>query len=485
VAPEFPLPATPAAIPASLLQLVADAVRPLAVLSPTTALVARSGAWASAFDAKASGLLLGRGPALAGAVAEALRGSSISRPCIVLPDGRRVNWSVAPWRDADNTVRALLVFADPEHAGDELARRLTERDQLLTMLFEKSPLGLNLCRMDGLWIRSNDAFLDIIGYSHEEADGVLTYRELTPREYDVQEAKQLANLSAAGRYGPYEKEFIRKDGTRVPVRLSGFLVEHGGQEFIWSFIEDITERRALEAELQRETLKTLQAAKLATVGEMAAGIAHEVNNPLALIDAAALLAEDGLENGELDLVAEALPEIRRAVERAGRIVRGLRRFARESPHDPDATSPVSTLLDDALAMVEARMRNHGVRLVRDDGAAVSVRGDPLELSQVLVNLALNAFQAVSGGPGGTVWIRTDALVGGRVRIRVEDDGPGIPADARARLFEPFYTTKEVGDGTGLGLSISRGIVQSVGGRLYLDEDAPRTRFVVELEQGAP
>lgn len=477
------MPATPAAIPASLLQLVVDAVRPLAVLSSTTALVARSAAWESAFDIRASGLLLGRGPALAGAVAEALRGASISRPAVELSDGRRVNWSVSPWRDADNTVCALLVFADPEHAGDELARQLAERDQPLAMLFEKSPLGLNLCRMDGLFLRCNDAFLDIIGYSHEEADGGLTYWELTPREYDAQEAKQLANLGTIGRYGPYEKEFIRKDGTRVPVRLSGFLVEQDGQEFIWSFIEDITERRALEAELQQETLKTLQSAKLATVGEMAAGIAHEVNNPLALIDAAAMLAQDGLDAGDLALVAEALPEIRRAVERAGRIVRGLRRFARESPHDPGATTPVSSLLDDALAMVEARMRNHGVRLVRVGGEGVSVRGDPLELSQVLVNLALNAFQAVS--EGGTVWVRTDTLAGERVRISVEDDGPGIPPDARARLFEPFYTTKEVGEGTGLGLSISRGIVQSVGGRLYLDEDAPRTRFVVELEQGAP
>lgn len=474
------MPGSNASIPASLLQLAAEAARPMAVLSPTTALVARSAAWESEFDPKASGLLLGRGPALAGAITEALGGASVSKAGVGLPDGRHVSWSAAPWRGPDNTVRALVVFADVERAGDDLARQLAEREQHLAQLFEKSPLGLNLCRMDGLWLQSNAAFLDIIGYSQQEADGGLTYWELTPREYDAQEAQQLTSLSETGRYGPYEKEFIRKDGTRVPVRLNGFLVERDGQEYIWSFIEDITARKALEAELERETLKSLQAAKLATVGEMAAGIAHEVNNPLALIDAAAMLAQDGLESGEPELVAESLVEIRRAVERAGRIVKGLRRFARESPHDPQARTAVGTLLDDTLALVEARLRNHGVRLVREEAAAFIVQGDALELSQVLVNLVLNAFQAVSGAAGGTVWIRVDQPRAGRVRIAVEDDGPGVSEEARGRLFEPFFTTKEVGEGTGLGLSISQGIVESVGGRLFLDVDAPRTRFVVEL-----
>jgi PAS domain S-box-containing protein len=472
-------------IPASLLKLAADAARPMAVLSPTTALVARSAAWEQAFDPKASGLLLGRGPALAAAVSKALDGGSVSQTGVVLPDGRRVSWSIAPWRSADNTVRALVVLADVESAGDDLARQLAEREHFISMLFEKSPLGLNLCGMDGTWIQSNDAFLDVIGYSPEEADGGLTYWELTPREYDAEEAKQLASLSSSGRYGPYEKEFIRKDGQRVPVRLSGFLIERDGQEYIWSYIEDITERKALEAELERETLKTLQAAKLATVGEMAAGIAHEVNNPLALIDAAACLAEDALATGEVELVAESLTEIRRAVERASRIVRGLRRFARESHHDPDATVAVPTLLDDSLGMVEARLRNHGVRLIRAESEPLVVRGDAIELSQVLVNLLLNAFQAVSGREDATVWVRVSAPRADQVRIVVEDNGAGVPAALKERLFEPFFTTKEVGEGTGLGLSISRGIVESAGGRLFLDDLAHRTRFIIELPAGAP
>ena len=457
----------------------------MAVLSPSAELVARSGAWEQAFDPKASGLLLGRGPALARAVSEALAGASVARTGVVLPDGRRVRWSVAPWRSADNEVLALVVFADVESAGDDLARRLSEREHFISMLFERSPLGLNLCTMDGTWIEYNDAFLEIIGHSREEAGGGLTSWQLTPREYDAEEAQQLASLSRTGRCGPYEKEFIRKDGRRVPVRLSGFMVERDGQEYIWSTVEDITERKALEADLERETLKTLQAAKLATVGEMAAGIAHEVNNPLALIDAAAYLAQDALQTGENDLVEESLGEIRRAVERASRIVRGLRRFARESHHDPDATTAVPELLDDSLAMVEARLRNHGVRLIRSEAAPLVVRGDALELSQVLVNLLLNAFQAVLGRDDATVWISVSAPRADQVRIAVEDSGPGVPVADRARLFEPFFTTKEVGEGTGLGLSISRGIVQSAGGRLILDESAARTRFVVDLPSGAP
>ena len=159
-------------------------------------------------------------------------------------------------------------------------------------------MGLNLCTMDGLWLESNQAFCDIIGYTQAEADGGLTYWQLTPRKYDAQEQVQLEKLRTTRRYGPYEKEFIRKDGTLVPVRLNGFVVEREGKPYIWSLIEDLTAQRALEAELEDERLKAIQASKLATVGEMAAGIAHELNNPLGIIDAYAFALEDARARGD-------------------------------------------------------------------------------------------------------------------------------------------------------------------------------------------
>lgn len=475
---EVNLPGTASTIPASLLTLAADAARPMAVLSPTTELVAWSAAWGAAFGPEESGLLLGRGPALARSVSAALDGASVARSGVALPDGRRVRWSVAPWRGPDNAVRALVVFADLEAPGDDLVRRPAEREGLLPMLFEESPLGLILCTVDGTWIEANDAFLDIIGCSAEEAQGGLTWRALAPRERDAEEAERLASLSATGRYGPVETELIRRDGSRVPVRLRGVLVERDGQAFIWSFVEDITERDPLQAEREREARETTPAARLATLGEMAAGIAHEISSPLALVDASACLAEDALASGEAERVAASLAEIRRAVARAAHIVRGLRRFARARPPDPDAVTAVPGLLDDALAMVSARLRDHGVALVREEPEALVASGGALEIGQVLVNLLLNAIEAVQGREGATVWLRVTAGPGPEVHIAVEDNGPGVPPDQHDRLFEPSFTTK--GEGAGLGLSISRGIVQAAGGRLVLDPDAGRTRFVVSL-----
>ena len=129
-----------------------------------------------------------------------------------------------------------------------------ETDKFLLQLFDESPIGLNLCRMnDGVWLASNQAFIDMIGYSNEEADGALTYWDLTPRKYDDQEAVQLQQLEEHGKYGPYEKEFIHKRGHLVPVRLNGFITIVKGERYIWSFIEDITVEKQAQASATDQT----------------------------------------------------------------------------------------------------------------------------------------------------------------------------------------------------------------------------------------
>jgi len=135
-----------------------------------------------------------------------------------------LEWRVVPWRGQDGEVSGIIIYAENVTAKVRTEQRLAEREGLIRELFDHSPIGLNLCRMDGLWLESNPAFLDIIGYSPAEADGGLTYWQLTPRRYDAEEAEQLERLRTHRRYGPYEKEFIRKDGSLVPVRLNGFLI---------------------------------------------------------------------------------------------------------------------------------------------------------------------------------------------------------------------------------------------------------------------
>jgi PAS domain S-box-containing protein len=406
---------------------------------------------------------------------------------LVLPSGRdnHVRWVVAPWRDAGGAIGGLIVYVDDTTAVAETRRRLEERESLIRQLFERSPIGLNLCRMDGLWLESNPAFLDIIGYTQEEADGGLTYWQLTPRRYDADEAEQLAKLRASKRYGPYEKEFVRKDGRLVPVRLNGFIVERDGAEFIWSLIEDLTQQRALEAKVQDERLKAIHASKLAMVGEMAAGIAHEINNPLAIIGGFAYTLRSAIDRGDAADIDEALKAIEEATERAGKIVHGLRKFARQRGQDAPEELSVADIVEDALDLCRTRTRAHGVEVSADLRPTPKVRGHAIELSQVLVNLLNNAFDAARAAP--QKWIRVGAEADaepGWVRISVTDSGPPIPPEVADKLFQPFFTTKAVGEGTGLGLSISRTIVESHGGTLALLAGAPNTTFVVRLRASA-
>lgn len=129
-----------------------------------------------------------------------------------------------------------------------------ESETFLSLLMEESSVGLNLCSLDGKWISSNPAFLKMIGYSKEEADGgKLTYWELTPKKYESEEKLQLDQLQKEKKYGPYEKEFIRKDGTLIPVRLNGFIVYKNGESFIWSIIEDISREKMLKSAMEEKT----------------------------------------------------------------------------------------------------------------------------------------------------------------------------------------------------------------------------------------
>ncbi len=395
-----------------------------------------------------------------------------------------VRWQVSPWRDPQGQIGGVVVYAHNMGAEMAIRRRLQERECLIHDLFEKSPVGLNLCRMDGLWVESNPAFLRIIGYTSEEADGGLTYWQLTPRKYDAEEAVQLQRLRTERRYGPYEKEFIRKDGTLVPVRLHGFVVEREGEPFIWSLIEDMTHQRDLEANLEEERLKAIQASKLATVGEMAAGVAHELNNPLGVIEAYAFALEKAIERGDGAKSAVALAGIRDAGARAAKIVQGLRRFARQKD-DPEDVS-VASLVDAAVGLTGPRIRAAGVETSIDIRTKASVRGHAIELSQVLVNLLNNAFDAAQGAD--PAWIRViaeDESDGATVSIAVENSGPPIAEPIAREIFRAFFTTKKVGEGTGLGLSISRSIAERHAGTVTLDAGAPHTRFIVRLPQVIP
>lgn len=244
------------------------------------------------------------------------------------------------------------------------------------------------------------------------------------------------------------------------------------------------ENRVLERTqaLEQQQGQLVASSKMASLGVMASGVAHEINNPLAIILASSSRLKRLAERQDLDKeqVLQTSEQIKATTQRIAKIVQGLRSFAREGSHDPmEVLSPVK-FLQDSLALCEERIKTLGIKLeVALPEMLPLVRCRSVQVSQVILNLLNNAVDAIEGSEDP--WIKVIVEFQDEwLRIRIRDSGKGIPKEVADKLMTPFFTTKAVGKGTGLGLSISFGILESQGGRLTLNRESPNTEFLIEL-----
>lgn len=258
-------------------------------------------------------------------------------------------------------------------------------------------------------------------------------------------------------------EHRRKDGTPFMVNFQASMTSYMDRPAVIAAVWDVTES------LKRYT-KLIQAGKMATLGEMATGIAHELNQPLSVIKIGCdYLVKKGRRAGSLTFeeLTAATNEIEVSVERATKIIDHLRQFGRRTDQQMTPVS-INDPIRDVFFLLGRQMKSAGVTIDLDlDESIPKVLGEPNRLQQVFINLALNARDAMTkrrqpdeqGVAKPNVLTVRSFIEGGRIVVSVSDTGPGIPEALRAKIFEPFYTTKEVGEGTGLGLSISYGIVK--------------------------
>lgn len=286
-----------------------------------------------------------------------------------------------------------------------------------------------------------------------------------------------------------------------PKRQSSFEMEmfHGGRSN-WFFISlrklfapmngmiivsiPIDDLKTAQQEVEAQKAKADYSARLASLGEMAAGIAHEINNPLAIISAKSqflgrMMTKLEVAESTRTEMADLAGGIVKTIERITKIIKGLRMFAKDGSSDPPSVVSVQHVIDDTVVFCESRFRTAGIQLSVEVEPGIRFCVQSIQVSQVLLNLLNNAHDAVEQTAHAQVGI-TAKQHGSMIQIRVWDNGPGIPAAIRTKIMQPFFTTKEVGKGTGLGLSISRGIASYHKGSLSLDPRTDRTEFVLEL-----
>jgi PAS domain S-box-containing protein len=361
-------------------------------------------------------------------------------------------------------VTALRDVTERRLAHEALARS----EQKLRGLFELAPLGIALTGMDGRYLDFNEAFREICGYEEAELKA-LDYWKLTPPEYAEQEAAQLDALARTGRYGPYEKEYVRKDGTRIPLRLNGMLLKGKADEaYIWSIVEDITEQRRAENVL----IEARNAAEAAAVAksEFLSNMSHEIRTPLtgvvgfaSLLKSTASLPEDARRYVDrIATSAEALLAVVNDVLDFSKLEAG------QVELDPRPFAPAK-LIETAVDLLRDRAAEKGLALsVRSVGACPPrLIGDGARLRQVLLNLLTNAVKFTNAGSVEVTAAYHEASA--RWRVEVRDTGVGVPPELASRLFQRFSqvdaSSTRAHGGTGLGLAICKALVEAMGGEI--------------------
>ena len=351
---------------------------------------------------------------------------------------------------------------------------LRKREELYRTTFETTGMSTVLLEEDAVISLANAEFERLSGYSKPEIEGKKKWTEFVVKEDLERMLTQhgLRREHPAAALTQYEFHFITRSGEIRNILL--FIAMIPSTKRSIASLMDITERKRLESSL-------LQSEKMSAVGQLAAGVAHEINNPLGIILGFAQSVVKRIKN-ENDPLALPLKTIEREAVRCRNLVQNLLVFSRASNSAQSDAVDLNAAAESALSLILAQTKTHNVELVQELVPGLPrIRVNITQFQQILINLANNSIDAMPQGGTLTIGTSLSRKRSGYVELRVRDTGSGIPKELQKKIFEPFFTTKEVGKGTGLGLSLVYEIVQKHGGTIELESEEGRgTEFTVSL-----
>ena len=362
-----------------------------------------------------------------------------------------------------------------------LEERLRHSNAFLKNLILSSVDGVMAADLNGKILIFNDAASEITGYSSDEALSKLNIRDIYPGKvaYAVMHKLRSDACGGRGKLQSYQVDVLSKDGRNIPISLNAAIVYEKDEEVATvGFFHDMRQTLQIQKELEQTQMQLLQSEKMASLGKLAAGVAHQINNPLGGI---ILYAGLMLEEYELkDEAREDLNRILRDAERCKDTVKELLEFARQTRYEMRPLD-INKAIVRTLFLLENQTLFQNIKIERQlDEGIPPVYGDSQQLNHLFMNIILNAAQAMNGNGTLTVSTRREAN-NKRAHIAIADTGPGIPPDVMPQIFDPFYTTKKEGEGTGIGLSLVYGIVENHGGSIKAVNREPKGAcFFIEL-----
>ncbi|MBU0990885.1 MAG: PAS domain S-box protein [Proteobacteria bacterium] len=378
-------------------------------------------------------------------------------------------------------IHSLVIMDFAMSTLERMEERIHRSNGFLSNLIKSAVDGIIAADMTGKILIFNDAACEISGYDVDEVINIMSIREIYPGDG----ARNVMRMLRCNEYGDkgtlrsYRVDIKRKTGEIIPISLNAAIVYDGESEVATlGFFHDLRDTLKIEAELEKTQVQLLQAEKMSSLGKLAAGVAHQLNNPLGGIT---LFSQLIMEDYELPEGARKdLERILHDAQRCSNIVKELLEFSRQTSNEM-RPQDINHALSQTLFLLENQTIFHDIVIEKDFNPSLPlVPIDKQQINHVFMNIILNAADAMEGR--GTLSLSTSFLPEkNRVCIKISDTGPGIPENILPKIFDPFFTTKEQGKGTGLGLSLVYGIIEDHGGHIRAESTVGiGTKFIIEL-----